>query len=365
MIKDYRNFSSEYGTILAVLGGDSAGGRTINLMDPPEHSRIRIPTMKLLSTAAVQRHTARVRDRVRLILKPFLDEGELDVAPLMMRLPMAVIGDIVGVPENEWPDVTQWTMSGVAPEDPMYSLGSVESTLNNAHLELFTLFRDLLRKRAARPKDDIISALLQVEIAGKKLSQDDVILNCYSFVMGANTTTPHVASQLLLALTERPEMWQSLRDGRISVGDAVEEGLRWATPTNHLVRRTTAAVELAGTRIEAGELVCGWVASANRDETVFERPYEFDPTRNPNPHLGFGHGIHYCNGAPGARLVINQVLEELLAGVERFESAGQVIHLRSNFINGITGLPVRTYPERHPGRIKVDMSATDACPIRQ
>lgn len=350
VIKDYRSFSSAHGTILAVLSGDSAGGKTINLMDPPQHTGVRVPTMRLLSTAAVQRAHDLVGGRVEAIFAPCRDGGEVDLVPMMMRLPMAVIGDIVGVPEEYWEDVAVWTMSGVAPADTAYAQGAVDDTLRAAHFELFAMFGDLIRERRARPRDDVISSLLQARIDGRKLTPDEVLLNCYSFVMGANTTTPHVGSQLMLALMERPQQWEALRRADASTSRAVEEGLRWATPTNHLVRRTVRQVELAGTVLAPGEQVCAWIGSANRDETMFSEPYAFDVTRTPNPHLAFGNGIHYCNGAPGARLVLRQALEYLLSVLESVQPAGEPTHLASNFINGITRLPAAVHPAPAPRR---------------
>lgn len=362
VIKNHRDFSSEYGTILAVLGGDSAGGRTINLMDPPRHGGIRVPTMRLLSTAPIQRRADVLRTRVRAVVADCLDRGELDIVPEVMRLAMLAIGDIVGVPEECWVDVARWTMTGVAPEDPAYSLGDVDETLRIAHFELFTLFGELVRERRTRRRDDIISVLLDAHVDGRPLTFDEVVLNCYSFVMGANTTTPHVAAQLVLALAERPGQWHALRADERLADPAVEEGIRWATPTNHLLRRTNVEVELAGTRLGPGELVCAWVASANRDETVFDRPYEFDITRHPNPHIGFGHGIHYCNGAPAARMVVDLFLRELLAVTEEFAVTGPAGHLRSNFINGITTLPVSLTASRTPSATPVAVSSA-RCPV--
>ena len=361
VIKDHRAFSSENGTILAVLGGDSAGGRTINLMDLPRHKGIRVPTMKLLSTSAVHRITDRLRQRVRDLVAPLREGGELDLVPLMLRLPMLVVGDIIGIPESYWGDVARWTMAGVAPEDPVYLQESREETLRNVHFELFAMFHDVVADRKVRPREDIASILLGLEIDGEKLSYEEVVLNCYSFSMGANTTTPHVASQLLLGLAERPEQWRALRAGESDVDRAVEEGLRWATPTNHLVRAANTDVEIAGTRIAKGEQVCAWVASANRDERVFARPYEFDTARAYNPHIAFGNGIHYCNGAPGARLVLRLLLEELLPVVDGWQLAGPVRHLRSNFINGITELPVDVRPDPVPRPRPA--AAVAGCPV--
>ena len=362
VIKDHRSFSSAHGTILAVLNGDSAGGKTINLMDPPQHAGVRVPTMRLLSTPAVHRAHDQVRERVESIFAPCRDGGEVDLVPMMMRLPMAVIGDVIGVPEEYWEDVAVWTMSGVAPADAAYAQGAVDDTLRAAHFELFAMFGDLIRERRVRPREDVISALLEARIDGRKLTLDEVVLNCYSFVMGANTTTPHVGSQLVLALMERPEQWDALRRGAASPIAAVEEGLRWATPTNHLVRCTVRPVELAGTTLAPGELVCAWIGSANRDETIFSEPYVFDVTRTPNPHLAFGNGIHYCNGAPGARLVLRLTLEYLLSVLESVQLAGQPTHLASNFINGITRLPAALYPASAPRRLRPWRQPDVKCP---
>jgi cytochrome P450 len=344
VIKDHRSFSSAHGTILAVLSGDSAGGKTINLMDPPRHVGVRVPTMRLLSTQAIYRAHDRVRQRIETIFAPCRDGDEVDLVPMMMRLPMAVVGDVIGVPEEYWDDVAVWTMSGVAPADMAYAQGAVADTLRAAHFELFAMFGDLIRERRARPRHDVISALLEAQVEGRKLTPDEVLLNCYSFVMGANTTTPHVGSQLMLALMERPGQWEMLRRGAASIASAVEEGLRWATPTNHLVRYTVRPAEVAGIKLGPGELVCAWIGSANRDETTFSEPYAFDVTRAPNPHLAFGKGIHYCNGAPGARLVLRLALQHLLSVLESVQLAGEPTHLASNFINGISRLPAVPRP---------------------
>ncbi|MEW1860531.1 cytochrome P450 [Streptomyces sp. NBC_00669] len=343
VIKDHRTFSSEHGTILAVLDGDLAGGRTINLMDPPRHTAVRVPTMRLLSTGAMLRHEDRVRANVRALLAPLSGGGVVDLAPLVLPLPLAAVGDVIGIPSEHWADVARWTMAGVAPADPAFHDGSVQETLRTAHHELFALFHSLVRARRSRPRDDIITSLLAVEADGRRFTTEEVVLNCYSFIMGANTTTPHVAAHLLLAFAEQPELWHALRAEPHRVEAAVEEGLRWATPTNHLVRRAKHRTTIAGTEIAPAELVCAWVASANRDPSRFTDPHRFDPRRTPNPHLAFGNGIHFCNGGPAARLVLRVLLEELLPAVERWEPAGEVRHLHSNFINGITGLPLRVH----------------------
>ena len=340
VIKDHRRYSSEHGTILAVLGGDTAGGKTINLMDQPKHRALRVPTMPLLAGRTMAGHAPAIRAEVRTLVDRMIEEREIDFAREILQIALIAVGRVVGVPRSFWADVPVWAMAGVAPADPTFATGSVEETLQSAHYELFAMFQDLIRERRRVPQEDVITALLGIEFDGKPLPPEEVLLNCYSFMMGANTTTPHVASHMVLALAERPDQWHRLCDDPGLVPSAVEESLRWATPTNHLLRKANVDVTVAGTHISAGETLCAWIASANRDDRVFDSPYEFRVDRSPNPHIAFGSGIHFCNGALAARLVLASLLAELVARAPDLAVAGPVTHLRSNFINGITSLPI-------------------------
>jgi cytochrome P450 len=344
VVKDYRTFSSEEGTILASVGvGDSAGGQTITLTDPPEHALIRVPAMRTLGHAMVQRRAPAIHQRVLDLIGPCAG-GDVDFARLMRRLPMVLAGEFMGIPEAHWDDIALWAGACVAPEDPGYALGnSAEQTLRLAHHHLFAVFRELVRERRAKPGDDLISVLIGITdgLAGQGKPLDDwrVLLNCYSFILGANTTTPNVASHTLLALAERPWLWPELEPAALP--GLIEEGIRWTSPTHHLVRRATAETTLGDATIRAGEWVAAWVASANRDESVFDEPFTFDIRRSPNKHLGFGGGPHYCIGAPMSRLVLRMLFEELLARYAAFELTGPLVHLHSNWINGLVSMPVR------------------------
>jgi cytochrome P450 len=341
VLRDTKRFGSEHGTILAVQRGDPAGGKTINLMDPPKHTWVRVPAMRTMSTLILQQRTERIRQHVREVAAPFFESGECDFADLMLHLPMTAVGEIIGLPRSLWRQIPHWTVAGVAPEDPHFAVGTAEETLNRVHYELFAMFNELIRARRARPADDLISLLLTLDFGGRRLTEHEVLLNCYSMVMGANTTTPETANHLLLALVEQPDAWRTLKRNPALVSSVVEEGLRWASPTNHLMRRLREEVEIHGTRIPEGSLLCAWVGSANRDERVFRDPYRFDPARFPNPHMAFGLGPHYCIGGPAARVAIRLLMEDVVAQVDSVELAGEVIHLYSNFINGITRMPVR------------------------
>ncbi len=353
VLTDDKNYSSEHGTILAVAAGDSAGGQTINLMDQPQHAFVRLPTMRTMSTRVVRDRKELVRRHIRGIVDEAFSGGEkVDVAQLMLQLPMAAVGDILGVPEELWPELPRWAMAGVAPLDPGYAISTEEATLNSAHYELFSTFTELIRQRRQRRADDVISVLLDLDFGGRRLNDNELVLNCYSFAMGAITTTPHVASHLLLALMDNPEAWNKLRSNPALVPTAVEEALRWASPTNHLLRRTNRPTRIGEVELAEGELVCAWVASANRDDTVFADPFVFDPARDPNPHLGLGIGAHRCIGGPAAQIALAVFIEEMVTRLEGFELAGDVRHLCSNFINGITSLPVVFHARHSTDRVR-------------
>lgn len=340
VLKDVRRFSSEHSTMLTVLHGDSALGKAIHLMDPPRHRVIRAPTMHLLSMQVMNKHEARIRKRVRGMIAAAVAEGQADFARLVTAIPMAVTGEIIGIPEKDWADLARWAIAGLAPDDPFYTAGMDRSTLQVAHIHLFTVLNDLIGARRERSADDLISLLVSLEIDGRRATDEDVLVNCYSFIMGATPTIPQAASHLLLVLLQQPDLWQQLRGDAALLPTVVEEALRWSSPINHLLRKTTEQVRLGDDILPAGSLVAAWLGSANRDETVFAEPFVFDPCRSPNPHVAFGVGPHRCIGNASARVGLTVLLTELAAQVNSFESAGVPQHLESNFLNGITSLPV-------------------------
>jgi cytochrome P450 len=340
VLKDVRRFSSEHSTMLTILHGDSALGKAIHLMDPPRHRVIRAPAMHLMSMQAMSKHEAGIRERVRTMIAAAVSEGQADFARLVTAIPMAVTGGIIGIPERDWADVARWTIAGLAPDDPFYTAGMDRSTLQVAHIHLFTVLNNLIEARREQPTGDLISMLVSMEIDGRRASDEDVLVNCYSFIMGATPTIPQAASHLLLVLMQQPGLWQRLRGDPGLLPTVVEEALRWASPINHLLRKTTEQVRLGDDILPAGSLVAAWLASANRDETVFAEPFAFDPRRSPNPHVAFGVGPHRCIGNASARLGLTILLTELAAQVDSFEPAGIPQHLQSNFLNGITSLPV-------------------------
>ncbi|POX40230.1 cytochrome P450 [Streptomyces sp. Ru73] len=342
IIKDTASFSSEDGVILASVGkGDSAGGRTITLMDPPDHATLRQPAMRHLRQAVVRQNAEHIRASTRELIAPLLAGGEHDVARLMRGLPMAAAGRLMGFPQRYWETVAFNTTASVAPEDPEYAVGrSVEDTLRRVHHKLFAAFSEIVQERRRDPGDDLVSGLLAVRIDGRPMDDQQLLMNCYSFALGANSTTPHVASHLFHTLATQPKVWDAVLEDPELAGNLVDEGARWVSPTHHLVRRASRDVTVGDTEVAAGDWVCVWVASANRDERVFPHPYTFDLHREPNPHLGFGVGPHFCIGAPASRVALTTVFEELARRRIRFAPTAEPTHLYSNWINGLTRLPM-------------------------
>jgi cytochrome P450 len=341
ILRDTTTFSSADGTILASVGvGDSAGGLTITLMDPPEHTAIRSPAMRLLSRSGVQRRIDRIQQRVDEIVDDFFAAGGGDFAAMARALPMAMFGDLMGVPAELWADMAYWATVSIAPDDPEYRRGrGVEETMRLAHHELFARLTEAVRHRRRSPGDDLISVLGELRVDGRRLSDRQIMLNCYSYLLGAHSTTPHVAGHTLLVLLERPDLAGDLAAAPDRVPALVEEGVRWTSPTHHLIRRATRRTRIRDVEIAEGDWVCAWVASANRDEAIFDNPYEFRLDRRPNAHLGFGVGPHFCIGTHLSRTALIMLFQRLIRSDAVMEP-GEPVHLRSNWINGLTRLPI-------------------------
>lgn len=352
VLKNPQRFSSSSGTILGSVGaGDSAGGKTITLMDPPDHGQLRRPAIRVIGHSIVRRRIDEMRRDISTLLGDYLDSESHDFARLTHLLPMAMSGRLLGIPPEHWSTVAVNMAASIAPDDPTHRRGrSVEDTLRESHHALFACFLDVIERRRAEPGDDLISALLTMTVNGSRLEDLEVMLNCFSLLIGANSTTPHLVAQILQLMTDR-DLIDRLLAGTDRPGNAgaepldvdrfLEEAARWATPTHHLVRRCSNRSELGGQIIEPGDWVCLWIGSANRDEEVFEAADEFRPDRSPNPHLSFGAGPHYCIGAPISRAGLRIVVDELLTHTTSIERTGPPSILLSNWIHGYTTLPLR------------------------
>ncbi|RAL24447.1 cytochrome P450 [Thermoflavimicrobium daqui] len=352
VLKDHERFTSERGTLLNLLGtNDPAGGRQLAATDPPRHTQMRRPLQQAFNTKALEKHIESIRSEVYKVLQPAVGGELFDFAAASTYLSTSVAGILLNLPSEDWPMLTQLTSMAVAPSDSEYELqdGS-KATLERAHREIFAYFQDIIQQRQRTPGDDPISILLSLEVDGQRMNPGAVISNCYSLLLGATVTTPHVSSSALLELMKSGgyEEWAAHPEHLTS---GVEEAIRWSSPASHFMRYATQDVEIRDTKIKEGEAVVVWLGSANRDEDIFQDPYKFNFRRNPNPHISFGSGHHHCLGHTAARLSLGILFKALLENFESFELKGDVEYLSSNFISGIKHLPVighiRSGAEKH------------------
>jgi cytochrome P450 len=347
VLKDPLTFSS-------VTGGDrpfggtllqdlAIAGQVLNMMDDPRHSQIR----RLVSSGLTPRMISSVEDDLRARTRQLLDavvSGEpfdflVDIAA---ELPMQMICILLGVPESE----RHWLFEAI---EPQFDFGGARTaslaqlSAEEASSRMYTYGLELIASKRAAPTDDMLSAVANAtldDLAAPAMSNLELYLFfSLLFSAGAETTRNAVAGGLL-ALADHPEQLRSLRADLELLPTAVEEMVRWTSPSPSKRRTATRAVALGGVSIDAGQKVQIWEGSANRDARVFDRADEFDIARKPNPHLGFGQGVHYCLGANLARLELRVLFEELLSRFGAVRVVRDVEWTRSNRHTGIRHLVV-------------------------
>jgi cytochrome P450 len=329
------------GTLLQDL---AIAGQVLNMMDDPRHSQIR----RLVSSGLTPRMIRLVEDDLRARARRLLDAvvpGEpFDfLVAVAAELPMQMICILLGVPESE----RHWLFEAIEPQfdfggSRRASVGQLSA--EEAGSRMYTYGQSLIAAKRAEPTDDMLSVVANATVDDDGLSDLELYLFfSLLFSAGAETTRNAVAGGLL-ALADHPAQLSALREDLALLPGAVEEMVRWTSPSPSKRRTATRDVELGGCLIEAGQKVQIWEGSANRDELVFSSPDVFDITRKPNPHLGFGQGVHYCLGANLARLELRVLFEELLDRFSSVRVVKPVEWTRSNRHTGIRHLVVELLP---------------------
>ncbi len=316
-------------------------------MDPPEHTRYR----KLISSGFTPRQVRRIeglirtnsRDIVDALLTKLRTGEQIDfVASCSGQLPMRTVSDMIGIDPGDQEKVAYAAESLFSSSDDEYA------SLEDRAVHVLTQFGvlsdsgiDLARRRRAEPHDDLMTELVNAAIDGHRLTDEE--LGAFMVLLGSagNDTTKQTTTHAFKALMDHPEQraWL-LADFDNRIDSAVEEFIRWSTPVIAFARHAVTDTEVAGTEIRAGEKVALFYCSANRDETVFDRPHEFDISRSPNPHLGFGGGgAHYCLGTHVARMELRHLFHELLTRLPEV-TLGAPDYLHSSFVHGIKRMPI-------------------------
>ncbi|GAA0914191.1 cytochrome P450 [Virgisporangium aurantiacum] len=334
--RDHARFSSAAGILLRPEshGRDPGGGRTLALTDPPRHGELRAVVDRWFATTSVRAMEPPMRSAAARIVRDAVERGSCDfVFDVAARLPLQVICTLMGVPDSD--HEAMFAMTSRA-----FGAGRAEDR-STAHFEILQYFEALVADRTRRPGDDLVSALVTAMVGGRRLSLDEVLLNCDNLIVGGTENVRLAAAGGMLALMDHPAQWQLLRDEPGLVRGAVEEVLRWTSPATHIMRTATVPVMLDGRRIATGDRVTLWNPSANRDDAVFPGADRFDVRRSPNRHLSLGSGEHLCIGALLARVELRILFEVLAAHVARIEPDGRATRLRSVVVNGLERLPVR------------------------
>jgi cytochrome P450 len=332
--------ASGRGTVLDVLlrGDDSAGGRMLAVTDRPRHRELRALMWRALSPKVLDTIAQKIEQRTAALIEHAVGLESFDFATeVAEHVPMSTICDLLSIPEVDRPELLRWSKGALTGADELDSL--------EARNELVLYFMDLAERRRANPGDDVISTIATGVIQDELLSLEEVALNCYSLVIGGDESSRVSAISTVRALAEHPAQWRALRDGRGDLDTAVEEALRWATPSFHFARTVTRDHVIGGRKVRAGDIVSMWNISANNDEQAFSNPRRFDLFRSPNKHVALGHGPHYCLGAFLGRAELHALLGVLAATVRDLEVTGPPTRIRSNFLNGYSSLPVRFLPK--------------------
>jgi cholest-4-en-3-one 26-monooxygenase len=312
-------------------------------MDPPEHARYRRVTSGWFTPRAIRAMDDKVARVTREVLDDAAQKTDADfVRDISARITIAVIAEMLGVPRRDWELLFRWTNEIIAPQDPEFQHGSTPyETLNQARVELFTYFNDLVTERRARPTDDIVSVVANGEINGAPLPPVELLSYYFLLVVAGNETTRNAMTGGMLAFLNNPAEWQKLRRDPALLESAVEEIVRWTTPVIQFSRTATRDYVLRGKTIRVGESVCLFYASGNRDEEIFDDPFAFRIDRQPNLHIAFGMGEHVCLGAHLARLELRHAFAQLRERLESCEAAGRAERVRSSFVGGIKRAPMR------------------------
>jgi cholest-4-en-3-one 26-monooxygenase len=345
--RDWEHFSSaRRSALFADMEDDQLAQQQLMMlnMDPTMHTRYRRLVNKGFTPKMVRDLEAQILGYADGIIDGVCERGTADfVEEISAELPLLVIAELLGVPQEDRRMVFDWSNRMIGSEDPEYQSDGADS--GEAAMQVFSYAEELAAARRLAPRQDLVSVLLDAEVEGEKLNQLELDLFFLLLIVAGNETTRNLMSGAMHAFFDHPDQWELLRQDRSLLPGAVEEMLRYVTPVMHFRRTAAMDTELGGQKISEGDKVVFWHTSANRDESVFTDPDRFDVARTPNNHIAFGGGgPHFCLGANLARMEIMVMFDRLLERIPDIRLDGDVQRLQSNFINGTKHIPVAFAP---------------------
>jgi cytochrome P450 len=318
--------------------------------DPPRHTKLRAIILRAFTPRSIASLEPRVREISRELLDETIERGEMDlVADYSGPLPTIVIAEMIGIPAADRPRFIQWSEVIM---NMGYTISAGEEAKEAMKVyfatkgEMKAYLADLLADRRKAPKDDLLTRLVEAEVDGERLTEEE-ILGFFQLLLAAGTeTTTNLISNAMLSFIEHPAELARLKASPELLPSAIEEVLRYGSPVLTMFRQTKRDVELSGQVIPAGKLVLTMIGSANRDPKYFKDPNRFDIARAPNPHIAFGHGIHFCLGASLSHLEGKIAIPDLLSRLSAFELASaEPWEPRKAFnVHGPYRLPIRFQP---------------------
>lgn len=346
------------GTLIEDLPSGFAAGVLLNMMDDPRHRHFRRLVTPGVSPHALARIEDELRERTDAILDAVAERGACDlVTDVAAELPLQAIARLLGIPQEDRHQLFAWANATLDYDDR--ELGQTSAKVQAAQGELFRYGTELLAAKRRCPAGDILSAAVHGRLPGdaataggadgEPASELELQMLFNLLIAAGSETTRNSIAAGVAALAQHPEQWRRLQDDRALLPRAVEEILRWASSTPYNRRTATRDVAIRGQTIRAGDKVTLWWASANRDEEVFADPFRFDVRRDPNPHLTFGYGNHFCLGANLARVEMRLVFAGLLDRFDAIALDGPIEWTRSNKHTGVRHMPV-TFTHRRERR---------------
>jgi cytochrome P450 len=345
---DHDAFSSD----LSHVPGRGNPGEMFIFFDPPRHTKLRALIAKAFTPRIVANLEPRIRELSRRLLDQVIERGAMDLAAdFAVPLPMRVIAEMLGVPAAEWPRYKRWSDVVIKLANTFSDDAETAATLEEYRAvtaEMRAFLPELIAQRQAEHREDLLTRLVEAEVDGERLTSEEVLGFVQLLLVGGQETTANLINNAILCFLEHPDQLARHQAAPDLLPSAIEEVLRFRSPLQWMPRATRRDVEMHGRVIPAGKLVLPMIGSANRDPKQFRDAGRFDITRDPNPHIAFGHGIHACLGAPLARLEARIALTDFLERVKGFERASDEPWepRKALSVHGPSRLPLRFTPGR-------------------
>jgi cytochrome P450 len=355
VLSDYETFSSDLRRAFSPEDNLDAQHRaSLILSDPPIHTKLRNLVSKAFTPRAVANLEPRIEQLTHELIDQVADEGRMDlVQDLAYPLPVMVIAEMLGIPPEDRAQFKVWSDQVVRSSNQVFTDPDEARSQREADMPpvmapgMGPYFKEIIAQRRADPQDDLISGLVAVEMDGERLSEWDLLDFCSLLLVAGNVTTTNLIGNAMLLFLKHRDALAAIQEDRKLLPGAIEEVLRYRSPVQFMFRVSVKETEMGGRLVPPGQRVFALIGSANRDEEKFPQANRFDILRKPNPHIAFGHGIHYCLGAPLARLEANVALNVMLERLTNFKRVGVAPLPPSEgvILNGVSTLPLRFEPQ--------------------